>query len=124
MTEIPKGEEITDSITNHVDRRFINSIDLVGKGDCVVTIARVEKLDKITYENKNVELKPILLYFDHTKKPLVLNKTNIKTLTNALGTNNVSKWKGRKVKVFAEKGKFFGVEQYAVRFRSQEVVNG
>ena len=122
MTDpIPKGEEITDSILKHIDRRFINSLDLIGKGDCAVTISRVEKLDKITYKDGKSVNKPNLMYFTHTDKPLVLNVTNIRLISTALKTTNVQEWKGRKLKIFAEPGKYFGKQQFAVRFRAEEV---
>lgn len=117
---IPQGEEITDSILKHLDRRFINSLDLIGKGDCVVTIARVEKLDRIKYQDGKTANKPNLMYFAHTDKPLVLNATNVRLISMALGTTCVREWKGRKVTIFAEPGKYFGKEQYAVRFRTVE----
>jgi len=116
---IEKGEEITDSITRHIDRRFINSTDLIGKGDCAVEISRVEKLPQIVYENKQTKKNPILLYFTHTEKPLVLNNTHIRQITVALKTSDVSSWKGKKVAIFAEEGMFFGKQQYAVRFREK-----
>ncbi len=117
---IPQGEEITDKITKHLDRRFINSIDLVGEGDVVVTIDRVEKLKSITFENKNTEANPILLYFAKSPKPLVLRKIHASQISSALGTPNVGKWKGRKVTMYAEAGKWFGKQQHAVRFRTEE----
>ena len=118
---IPKGEEITDSILKHIDRRFINSLDLIGKGDCAVTISRVEKLPKIKYQDGKSVNNPKLMYFSHTDKPLVLNATNIRLISMALGTTNVGEWKGRKVNIFAEPGKWFGKQQFAVRFRTEEV---
>ena len=121
LEPLPEGVKIDDSILKHIDRRFVSSLDLIGKGDVTVKIDRVEKHDKIKYQNGQTAKNPILLYFTHTPKPLVLNVTNIKTLTIALGTSNCKEWKGRKVKVFAEKGNYFGKDQYAVRFRDHEV---
>lgn len=117
---IPKGVEITDKITKHLDRRFINSIDLIGEGDVTVRIDRVEKLESIKFENGNREKNPILLYFTKSPKPLVLRKIHASQISSALGTTNVSQWKGRKVTMYAEPGKWFGKEQHAVRFRAEE----
>jgi len=121
MTDIPTGKEIEGSYRNHIDSRFISSIDLMGHGDIEVEIERVEKLETLTVENKKTVKAPILIYFQGKKKPLVACKTNLNQIAMALKTSVVSKWKCRKVLMFAEPGKYFGKEQYAVRFRSQEV---
>lgn len=113
--DIPKGEEITDSITKYMDRRFLSSLDLMGVGDVVLTIDRVEHLDKIEYANGNTDTNVNLLYFVETPKPLTLNVTNIKSIVVNLGTNKVSDWKGKKIKLAVKKVSSYGKTVDAVR---------
>ena len=51
LRPIPKGEQVKGSITKHMDKRFLSSIDLIGAGEVALTIDRVEHHDKIDYEN-------------------------------------------------------------------------
>lgn len=120
---IPQGEELTGSITKHLDKRFFGSIDLVGHKELVVTIKRVELHPKIKFENGKTEKNIKMIYFEETEKPLVIRDVHIKQLVHALGSGTVGKWKGRKIAMYALKGTWFGVEQYAVRFRLQEVTD-
>jgi hypothetical protein len=112
---IPAGEVITGSITKHMDRRFISSVDLVGLGEVELTIDRVEKHAKLDYLNGNSDENAILVFFVGTDKPLKLCTTNIKDIILVLGTSNVSDWHGRKVKFCVKKVKSFGKMQDAVR---------
>ena len=115
LGQIPKGDVITDSITKHMDRRFLSSIDLVGAGEVELTIDRVEHLAEIKYANGNKDANVNLLYFKETDKPLTLNVTNIKAIVSFTGTNKAGEWSGKKVKLAAKKVQAFGKMQDAVR---------
>ena len=112
---LPAGEVITGSITKHMDRRFISSVDLVGLGDVELTIDRVEKHATLTYLNGNTDENAILIFFKGTEKPLKLCTTNIKDIILTLGTSKVDDWHGRKIKLCVKKVKSFGKLQDAVR---------
>ena len=112
---IPKGVEITDAITKHMDRRFLSSLDLVGLGEVEVTIDRVEKHAELEYLNGNKEANAKLLYFVGSDKPLKLCDTNIKAIITNLGTPKVSEWRGKKIRLKVEKVKAFGKVVDAVR---------
>lgn len=51
------------------------------------------------------------------EKPMILNKTNCKTLTKVYGTPFIENWKGKKIIVFAEKVKAFGDVVDALRIK-------
>lgn len=112
---IPKGTVIKDSITKHMDRRFISSIDLIGNGDVKMTIDRVEHLDGIEYANGNKDTNVNLLYFKETEKPLALNATNIKAIVSIMGSNKVADWEGKKIVLAVRKVQAFGSQKDAVR---------
>ena len=112
---IDKGEEVLGSITKHMDRRFLSSLDLMGAGDVKLDIDRVEHLDKVTYANGNTSENVLLMYFVGTDKPLALNSTNIKAIIAILGTNQVKQWKGKSIVLAVKTVQAFGKQQPAVR---------
>lgn len=115
LKPLPKGEEVTDSITKHIDKRFLSSIDLIGQGEVAMVIDRVEHHANITYANGKKDEKVNLIYFVGTDKPLALNVTNIKSIVSLVGSNKVSDWKGKKIKLAVKKVKAFDEVKDAVR---------
>jgi len=115
MKEIPKGKEITDCITKHMDRRFLNSLDFVGNGTIPLTIDRIELVDMIKYDNGNTEANAKLCYFKETVKPLVLKSVHIRAIVMATKSSVASEWKGWTIGFTAEEGRYFGKDQFAVR---------
>ena len=113
--EIPKGTEITGSITKEMDRRFLSSIDLAGHGTVGMTIDRLEKVKELKYLNGQQKENVILLYFKETTRPLEMNATNIKSLIMVTGTNKANDWLGKKIGLYAMEGTFFGKPGLAVR---------
>ena len=112
---VPKGVEITDNITKHMDRRFISSIDLMGAGKVILTIDRVEGHKKLNFLNDNSKDNALLIYFKESKKPLLLCKTNIKAIAFSVGSAKVEDWKGKKIGLEVQNVKCFGKIQPAVR---------
>jgi hypothetical protein len=81
-------------------------------GNPVEMVIRGCELEKVTNDSGTVE-KPHL-YFEKTKKPLVLNATNSKVLARALG-RETNDWRGARVRLYAESIKAFGKQQNAAR---------
>jgi len=121
LKPIPKGKTITGSITKFCDKRFLSSIDLIGQGNVFLVIDRIEKHDRLEYQNGTSAEDVLLLYFKGSNKPLALNITNIKSLIKFTGTNNIEDWIGIKVPFFAEPGVFFGKKDFAVRVFMGEI---
>jgi len=115
LTPIPKGKILTESITKHMDKRFLSSIDLIGAGEVKLTIDRVEHLDSLKYANGTTDKNVNLLYFQGSEKPLSLNVTNINAIVTILGTNKVGEWSGKKVTLTVKKVDAFGEIKDAVR---------
>lgn len=112
---VPKGVEITGSITKHMDRRFLSSVDLTGLDDQTVTVERVEKLEKLEYVNGSSDDNAILIYFKGSPKPLKLCATNIRAIVARCGSVKVEDWKGKKLILKVEKVKAFGKMVDAIR---------
>ena len=115
LPPIPKGTEVTDAITKHMDRRFLSSLDLIGQGKLTLTIDRVEKLAELTYGTGRTDTNVKLVYFAGTDKPLKLCVENIRRIIQLFGTGKVSEWKGKKVTFHIETVKVKGKDTPAVR---------
>ena len=112
---IPKGVEITDSITKHMDRRFLSSVDLAGQGTVHLTVDRVEQHELLRYENGQTDENAILLHFKEIDRPLKLNATLIKSIIVLTKSNSPSDWKGKQIPFKAQEGVYFGERGLAVR---------
>ena len=78
---------------------------------------KVEVLDKVLREaiGRDKEIKPCL-YFQGSKTPLVLNKTNANTLVDLYGPET-SDWKGKQIELFVVPVEFSGKVTDGIRMR-------
>jgi hypothetical protein len=73
---------------------------------------------KVQGQAKNV----VLVYFNEYKKPMILNKTNAKTLGWNFGTNEMQNWAGKKVSIFSDPDvDAFGQKVEALRFVKEKM---
>lgn len=89
-----------------VDTNYLGSWNITN-GKLVLQIASVKK-ERIFNQNKNAEESCVVAYFtDASYKPMILNKTNCKTLQKLTGSPYVENWNVL-VEIKAEKVKAFG----------------
>lgn len=98
--------------------KYVGAHDL--KGDTTVEILSI-KMDTLVLERGDKEDKPIVR-FKGTKKALVLNKTNAKTIAKLYG-NDTDNWIGKKVILFATTCQAFGADVECIRIRPHEPSN-
>lgn len=79
------------------ESKFLASWDLPEGRDAIATIDRCVA-GEITGQNGRSEKKP-LLYLSGKDKPVVLNKTNGKTIASLYGTDTRN-WKGKKIALY------------------------
>ena len=91
--------------------QYIAGDSLVGKR-VAVTIRRVERENVVGHGGKTEP--KILVYFQESKKGLILNKTNAKTLGKAFG-KMTDGWGGKKVILYSLEVEAFGELHNAVR---------
>jgi len=96
---IPKGEVIETNFTKYIDRRFIGSQELIGKGQVALTVDRVEFHAELKFENGRTKKDAKLLYFTETPKPILLNKTKWDILISETNSIDPIDWKGLSVKL-------------------------
>jgi len=87
----------------------------IESGDLVVTIKSVSKQMVKGPEGRDEEC--IVATLDG-QKPMILNKTNCKTISKLFGTPYIEEWSGKKVSLYVAKVKAFGEVVEALRVRA------
>jgi hypothetical protein len=96
--------------------RYLKAEDLE-EGDLVVTISEAVYEEFSDPKTKRVEQKPVLHFQGKDTKPLVLNKTNWKTITQVLGSDETDDWTGKRIALYAVEVESFGEMVLGIRVR-------
>jgi len=86
--------------------------------EIIVTLVTVEKKAVPGADGKKSDC---IVATTKETKPIILNKTNCKTITRLLGTPAIEKWAGQQVKIGVDKVKAFGDVTDALRVRNEKV---
>jgi hypothetical protein len=106
----------TDDLRLMFDARYLGAWHLQGR-DAHVTIKRV--VAGTVEGEKGRKDKAPLIYFDGKDKPLVCNKTNMKTLKSIFGTLSASRLIGKRITLYPTTTKFGGEVVDCVRIRPE-----
>ncbi len=90
---------MTDDLRTMFDSDYLGAWNLPGGKDYNVTIDRIEGAT-ITGDGGKKNKKP-LAYFRGVKKPLIINKTIMKTLFAMFGTHSAKAMVGKRVTLYA-----------------------
>lgn len=93
---------------------YIGAYALDGK-DKVLTIKSVGK-EIVTGANGKKE-ECIVAHFKEDEKPMILNRTNCKTIQKLYGTPDIEQWAGKKIQVYASTTKLAGDVVECLRIR-------
>lgn len=96
------------------DPNYLGSWDLQN-GNITVTIKRVEQKLIFNQTKQKEEACAIAEFTDPGIKPMVLNKTNCKTVQKLTGSPFIESWAGQRVEIKVEKVKAFGEVVDALR---------
>jgi len=94
---------------------YLDSESFNGK-DTILKIARTAT--KKVYAAGEDAKDCFIVFFDGVKKPMILNKTNAKTITKVVGSPYVEDWIGKLIVLGVEKVKAFGDVVEALRVRN------
>ena len=97
-----------------VNTDYIGAYALDGQ-DLTVTIRDV-RYETITGTNGKKESCPVA-YFVEDKKPMIMNRTNMKQITKLYGSPYVEDWKGKKITLYPTTTKFGGEVVECLRIR-------
>jgi hypothetical protein len=86
--------------------------------EIIVTLVTVEKKAVPGADGKKSDC---IVATTKETKPIILNKTNCKTITRLLGTPAIESWAGQQVKIGVDKVKAFGDVTDALRVRNEKV---
>jgi len=97
--------------------KYLKADDLE-EGDLVVAIKDAQFEEFPDPKTKRPDQKPVL-YFRGDTKPLVLNKTNYKTISTLLGSDDTDDWVGRSITLYATEVESFGETMLGIRVRAK-----
>ena len=96
---------------------YIGAHDLQPGQELKITIESVAKEIVKTPEGKDDEC--VVAKIVGAKKPMILNKTNMKIITKVLGSPYIEDWKGKSIIIYSAKVKAFGEMMEALRVKNQ-----
>lgn len=98
----------------HFNPNYLGSYSLDPGEERVLQIVEL-KDEEVTSPDGSKEVLPVLYFKD--EKPMVLNKTNAKTIAKVCKSDFVEDWKGHKIQVYTAAVKAFGEVTNALRIR-------
>jgi hypothetical protein len=63
----------------------------------------------------------MVVHFQEKQKPMILNRTNAKTISKVYGTPLIEDWAGKKIRIYAELVDAFGEQVEALRIKYEQV---
>lgn len=96
--------------------KYLKAEDLE-EGDMVVTISDVRFEEFKDPKTQRPDNKPVISFEGKDSKPMVLNKTNYKAITQVVGSDDTNDWGGKKVALYATEVESFGETVLGIRVR-------
>jgi len=93
---------------------YIGSWDFDDGKDMIV---QVKEVKPELIQNQNGREEKLVMHFEGTVKPLILNKTNMGAIEKATGTPYLDEWIGKKLQLYVAAVSAFGEMTMAVRVR-------
>ena len=91
------------------DPKYIGSYDFQPGQELKVTIEKIENVNIELFNGKKLETKNCMLaYFKGAKKPMILNKENMKIITKVAGSPYIEQWVGKELVLYVTKVAAFG----------------
>ena len=94
---------------------YLGTYSLTPGQDIILTISRVAKETVTGADGKQEDC--IVCYWQENEKPMILNKTNCKTISKLLKTPYIEEWAGHRIQIGAEMVSAFGERVEALRVR-------
>lgn len=102
-----------------VNMDYIGAYALPDGNDLTLTIGKVVK-EMVTGNNGKKEQCMVMYFKEPQYKPMILNRTNAKTITNLCGSAYVEDWVGHRVTLYASTTRLGGEIVECLRIRPTE----
>jgi hypothetical protein len=96
---------------------YLGAYSIENGQDLVLTIKYVQEEKVIGTDGKKDDC--VVCHFVENAKPMILNATNMKTITKLYKTPYIEEWTGKKIQIGIEKVKAFGDIVEALRVRNK-----
>ena len=106
--------ELRGDYRKFMDKNYLGSWDVPDGEDLILTIDRAARDD---VKNERGSEKKLTLHFVEDYKPMILNATNSKAISEAVGSTKVEDWSGKRVAIYTTKVTAFGGTTDALRIR-------
>lgn len=106
--------ELRGDYRKFMDKNYLGSWDVPDGEDLILTIDKCARDD---VKNERGSEKKLTLHFVEDYKPMILNATNSKAISEAVGSTKVEDWAGKRVAIFTQKVTAFGGTTDALRIR-------
>ena len=108
------AKELTGDYRRFMDKNYLGAWDVPDEGDLILTIDRAARDD---VKNERGTERKLTIHFVEDYKPMILNATNAKAISEALGSTKVETWQGQRIAIYTQKVTAFGGTTDALRVR-------
>jgi len=95
---------------------YIGSYELLTGSEPIELVVKIEKAAKEMIQNGDKKEEAMLLYLKD-QKPMIVNSTNAKNITKALGSPFIETWVGKSITLYVAKIRAFGESVDALRVK-------
>lgn len=95
---------------------YLGAYSLLPKEEKILTIAKITREKIVGTGGKKKE--ETVAHFKESEKPMILNRTNCKTIAKTYKTNFIEEWAGKQIQIYAELVDAFGEQVEALRIRA------
>lgn len=106
--------ELKGDYRKFMDKSYLGAWDVPDGDDLVLTVDHAARDD---VKNERGSEKKLTLHFVEDYKPMILNATNSKAISEAYGSTKVEDWAGKRIAIFTQKVTAFGGTTDALRIR-------
>lgn len=107
--------ELTGDYRKFMDKNYLGAWDVPDNGDLILTIDKAQRDD---VKNERGTERKLTIHFVEDYKPMILNATNSKAISEACGSTKVEMWAGQRIAIFTQKVNAFGGTTDALRIRN------
>lgn len=109
------AERLTGDYRKFMDKNYLGAWDVPEGEDLILTIDHAAK-DEV--KNERGSENKLTIHFVEDYKPMILNATNSKAISEAYGSSKVEDWAGKRIAIYTTKVTAFGGTTDALRIRT------